>query len=1564
MSTVDNRVVGMEFDNAKFESKIAQTMASLDKLNAQIANMGAKNGLKDISAAADKFSLAGMTSAIENVSGKFIAMSTIGITAIANLTNRAVDAGIALGKSLSLDQVISGFSEYETNMNSIQTIMTNTRKDGTTLNDVNAALDTMNAYSDQTIYNFGEMAKNIGTFTAAGIDLDTSAQSIKGIANLAAASGSNSQQAASAMYQLSQAMASGTVKLMDWNSVVNAGLGGEMFQEALFNAGKLKGTLEGVDAATTFDQWTEAGGNFRASLEDGWITADVLTTTLAGFTGDLTEAQLTAMGYTQEQAKEVMAMGEAAKAAATEVKTFSQLTGTIKESIGSGWSQTFKLLVGNFDEAKAMFTGLNNTIGGFIGRNADARNALIQQWRDMGGREKLLEGFRQGFMALGEILEPIKKAFRDIFPAKTAQDIYILTFRFRNFMESLRPAPETVQNLRQIFRGLFSALSIGWTVIKETAGFFKDLFDQLTENVDGGGILEFFGDIGTKLFQLKQALVDGGGIAEFFDKIRTALQDPAKLLDDLKAKFIEVKDKVVDFFTSLSTTGLDLGGLQILPETFGRLAERFETVRAIGERVVDIFQAAKTKIGEFWTAVQPALSDALTAIQTWFGELGSKIADSMEPGDFDAAVDTVNLGLLGGIALILRQFLKNGFQFDFGGGFFAKASEALEGVTGTLEAMQMKLKSEVLMNIAKAIALLTASVVVLSLIDSEALSRSLGAMAVGFTQLLAAFAILSKISLGPTSAAQMVLIATGLTVLAGAMVLFSIATAIFATMDLEELAKGLGSITVLLGVLAVSSKILSANSGGMVRAGVAIGIIAVSMTILAGAMKLMSMLSWEEIGKGLVGVGGSLLIIAGAMNLMPSNMAITAVGLGLVALSMVAIGAAMTVFASMDWEEIGKGIAGVGGALLVIAGAMNLMPVNLPITALGLVLVGNALGDITNAVIAMSGMDWGEIARGLTALAGTLAILALAAYAMSGALPGALAIGVMALSLGVLADVLEQLGKLSLTEIGLGLLAIAGVFAVLGLAALALSPVLPALFGLGVALGLIGIGLLAFGAGAALAATAFTLIAKAGSAGIKTLIAILDVLIDYLPEFLEAVGAGLLSLATTFLEGMPVLVEALGIVIEQLLQTIIDFTPELVETVIALLEGLLEAIRAVFPDYVQTGLEMLLALLSGIRDNIAEVTTLVVEIIVAFINTIAEQLPSIIDAGINLLGTFLQSIADRVDDVTAQALAIVVALASGISSNIGLVVSSAAQIITDFLGEIAGAAFDILTAGAEILTSLIEGIESVFSAVVSAGADAIIRFIQGLQENANLLIVEGFKTLIKFIEGVTLAIDVYSPLLTDALWDLAVAIANGFINGLASMAGRIADKIFDVITGPLGPVMDFLGVKSPSRFMMWIGEMMGLGLIEGMDAQAMYVEASAMGLGDAIMQAMWGIPDAIDQMDEFQPVITPVLDLATMQKQAEQIMPYLDMTSIAAGRVTKSNAEAFLSGAGLSTASAQSIADTINSQFGISPQGGTSEASSVSFEQNIYAPKALGTVDIYRSTKNLVALAKEELGIS
>lgn len=382
---------------------------------------------------------------LDAVQPHFKALEAIGVVAMGNLAAKAATYGMQIASNMT-DGIRSGFEEYETQLNSVQTILANTQKEGANLTQVNTALNQLNTYADKTVYNFTEMTRNIGTFTAAGVDLQTSVNSIKGIANLAAISGSSSAQASTAMYQLSQALATGTVKLMDWNSVVNAGMGGQVFQDLLVQTSEKLGTGA--------KQYIAAEGSFRDSLQKGWLTSDVLTQSLNILAMDITDVEkavqsLVSKGYTEEEARQLVQLAQTAQDAATKVKTFSQLIDTAKEAVGSGWSQSMQILFGDFEEAKDLWTGVSDEINNIINAQSQARNQLLSS------------GFSSGYKQLVNQGIVDTQSFQDILTNLGGKDY--------------------VSGLIKQYGSFEKSLHAGWL----TAGMLKDGVAQLTQKVDG-----------------------------------------------------------------------------------------------------------------------------------------------------------------------------------------------------------------------------------------------------------------------------------------------------------------------------------------------------------------------------------------------------------------------------------------------------------------------------------------------------------------------------------------------------------------------------------------------------------------------------------------------------------------------------------------------------------------------------------------------------------------------------------------------------------------------------------------------------------------------------------------------------------------------------------------------------------------------------------------------------------------------------------------------------------------------------------------------------------------------
>ena len=108
---VEQRVVEMRFDNAQFERNASTTMSTLEKLKQRLNFTGASKGLENVGAAAKRVDMTSLATSVETVSSRFSSLEVMGITALANLTNSAVNAGKRIVSALTIDPVMTGFQE-------------------------------------------------------------------------------------------------------------------------------------------------------------------------------------------------------------------------------------------------------------------------------------------------------------------------------------------------------------------------------------------------------------------------------------------------------------------------------------------------------------------------------------------------------------------------------------------------------------------------------------------------------------------------------------------------------------------------------------------------------------------------------------------------------------------------------------------------------------------------------------------------------------------------------------------------------------------------------------------------------------------------------------------------------------------------------------------------------------------------------------------------------------------------------------------------------------------------------------------------------------------------------------------------------------------------------------------------------------------------------------------------------------------------------------------------------------------------------------------------------------
>lgn len=1491
-TTIDERVVEMRFDNKQFESNVQTSLSTLDRLKKSLNLSGAAKGFDEIDSASKKVNMNGLANAVESVRLKFSALEVMAVTALANITNSALNAGKRIVSALTIDPIKTGFQEYETQIGAVQTILANTQHEGTNLQQVNRALDELNTYADKTIYNFTEMTRNIGTFTAAGVNLQTSVDSIKGIANLAAVSGSTSQQASTAMYQLSQALAAGKVSLMDWNSVVNAGMGGKVFQDALVRTSELLGT----GAKNAINMY----GSFRESLTKGeWLTTEVLTETLKQFAGAYSEADLIQQGFSESQAKEIAQMAKTAEEAATKVKTFTQLWDTLKESAQSGWTATWEILIGDFEEAKDLLSEVSETIGNVIGEAAQARNDLLsgglssgwkqllnqgiadeagfiesiqevarksgdafdkmvadsdnfsdalkkglqegvissdtlsdavhnlrdkmtgmsQEERKAAGYtsemveqiEKLDEGLKNGSVSMDEFTEkilkpsgrenliqsiwnaakglmsviaPIKEAFRDIFPPMTSEQLYAFTEALRNLTERMKLSETTSENLKRTFKGLFAVLDI----IKQAVTAVFNAVGSLLGGVGdlGAGILGVTGTFGDWLVKLDEFIKQG----DVFNKVL------GTIVGVIKTVAIAIRDFVKVVAEKIAFPGFELFH-SLLERLHARMSQIGNAAGGMKSSVSSAFKAmgnalANCQFMQLLQAIWDAVKAIAGGIADAMGKVGSSLIDSIGNADFSGVIDLLNGISFGAIAVGITKFvgaIKE--QLDSIGSIKESFIGILDSVRGCFEAYQSQLQAGTLLKIASAIAILVASLVALSLIDSAKLSAALGAITVLFADLMASMAIFNKIS---GMASGVIRSTTAMLAISTAVLILASALKKLGDLDAKQLATGLTGVVGLTATMIVAAKSLSKGGPTIIKGASQMVIFAAAIKVLASACEDLSTLDWEGLAKGLVGVGvllaevslfmntakfsgqsvttaTGIVILSGAIKILASacedfaqmnwgeiGRGLTSIGIVLAEIvaftrltgnaqhviatsaALIGIGAAMKIlaaavkdFSAMNWSELAVGLVGMAGALAAVTIAVNFMPKNMIAIGTGLIAVSTALLIMASALENMGGMEWNEIAKGLVALGGSLGIMAVGLRAMTGTLSGSAAMLVAASALAILTPVLSILGAMSWTAIVKGLVSLAGAFTVIGVAGAVLTPLVPTILGLSGAMALIGVAVLGLGAGLLAAGTGLSAIAVGftalAAAGTAGATAVVASLTVIITGIADLIPAIVAKIGEAIVEFCKVIANSAGEIGNAVKEVVLTLVDVLVECVPAIADGALKLIAGV--------LEALVQYTPQIVDSLFQ-------FLIGVLEGIARNLPGLIQAAIDVLMAFFAGIVDALKGIdTATLLQGIVGI--GLLAAIMAALSAVAALVP-------GAMVGVLGMGL-VIAEL---------ALVLAAVGALAQ-IPGLQwlinEGGNLL--QGVGTAIgKFIGG----------------------IVGGFMSGVSSQFPQIATDLSGFMT--------------------------------------------------------------------------------------------------------------------------------------------------------------------------------------
>lgn len=1314
MSSIDERTVKMRFDNAGFKKAASETQASLSAVDAAVAKSGKGRGLLD------------MAGHMETVKVKASAMQVAVVTALANVVTKAVDAGLRLGKALTLDPLVQGFNEYELKIKSIQTILANTK--GENLESVTAALNELNTYADKTIYNFANMTMNIGKLTTAGINLTDATAVVKGFSNMVALAGGDATAAAGAMEQFGQGLQAGAIKAIDWMSISTRGLGSQSLQKAFFETARAAGSLKDVPLTTTFEEWSKSQGGFKASLEAGWLTTDVATETLKIMTGDIKDAQdLIEMGFDPKTAEDMLKIAENALDSATKVRTFTAFMGTLKEQIGSGFSQVLEILIGDFNKATNLFTKWSDTTGKVVGKIFGYLERLAKGFEKFGGRTAALETMKNVLAPIGAILGLIAAGWKKAFGGgDTGRGMATMWKALQHITRPLRI-------LGKLISGQITPLEAWKRLIEVTTHALRNFgrwtggklnLDKLFGKVpNGDSVLTFVKDL---IREVREAIEDVEKLVEGSGKLGNVF-DGFKIPDFGGSNPLSKITGLAGGLDEMNDPQLDIPGL---PEKkSGGLFNPDATLDT--SRISDATDRVKTAVNELSEQGEEAQTTGDVFMSVFGGLLGG-IKDFFSGFNFDDLVASFNLAVIATMFISISKFL-NTLSNSFAG--FVGTGEAINGILesagNALGSFQTAARAKLILAIGISIGILAVSLWLLSKIPWKQMVTGLAGMAgimlimkVGVDSIVKAVEKMdgkgTPFKLGALSLALLALGAAVL-MLTGAFILMRF-------VKWEDMLKGLLTIAVVMKMMEGLGKLGEHAAKNLAAGAFAIGLIAGSMIVLAGALLLFKLIDWEDMGKAGVALAAVTLAV-GALALIPYE-GISKVGVAFLAVSvgMLALANALLIFGLVKWESIGK--AAVILVALTAALAALMFVGGGPVGAAAFLGIGAGMLMLATAGLMLNKVDWstiGKIAVLLILLtAGVAAFLAILSFFA----PTLIILSAFAGSLALLSLAITGL-MIALAAIGPIMAAGAGAFA-------------------------------AFATGAAVAFAVFMTTLAAEAPIIKdAFLNILQVIIDGIVEAVPMIMKGMQDLWDAIVnqvkENAGSNGKAAGLMgeggkswMDKLKDGIKKKIPEIVKAAIEIGKKFLDGLIKNAGQLSAKGAVLVANLISGIASKIDRIASAATDLIIQFAQSIGKGLDRIVKAGIALIAQFLHDLANAIrngsaaigsglTDILDAMKDVGVNMIKGLISGLKSMVGDAMSAITDLAGDMIAAAKDKfkvfspsrvfksigkflvqgLTNGVqENAVSAINAVASMVGGQIAVANEYISKFIQKLDQQA------------------------------------------------------------------------------------------------------------------------------------------------------------------------------------------------------------------------------------------------------
>ena len=1408
MSSIDRRVVEMEFDNRQFEAGVRDTLRTLEELKEALKLDGASKGINELESASRGFSLEHMASGIDHIKNRFDALGAIGFSILQRLTNAAIDLGKRITGTV-LGPLIEGGRRRALNLEQAHFMF-----EGLGM-DAEATMANALEAVQGTAFGLDEAAKAASQFGASGMRAgDEMTSALRAISGTAAMTNSSYED----MSQVFTKVA-GNGRLM----------GDDL----------LRLSSRGLNAAATLAK--ELGiteGEVRQLVTEGQISFEMFYTAMDN-----------AFGEQATRANETYSGSLANLRAA-----FSRIGASFFTTWLTQQRDLFNALTPAVDAVGEALAPVITALLNFTGRNTERLIDFINAI-DFSQFSKVVRpalAIVQNFFGiLSSWLAPVRDAFRQIFPPASADQLRQTLLAFQRFLNNFKMGEGTADKVRRSFAGLFAVFGIGWEILKAGISFFLDLFGV----VSGGsfGFLDATANIGDFLVAVHTAVKEGEGLKRFFDGLGKILRGPIRFIQELAAAFFNL-------FSSIDLGTRDASGL----------IDGVGFLQTIGTRILSSWQRVLDTLSKVYDFFRPMV----LAFGSFFGDFGANFVDALSDLDFDRILDLFNTGLLGGLFMTFRR-LANNFGSTTGSAV-NRLTGPFGQLTITLRTMQATLSAFTLVQIAIAIGVLALSVLALSKVDSEGLARALTAISAMMAQMFIMIATFTR--LGGTAgivrtSAGLIILAIALRILvssvralstlswdelsrglsgvmllisglvlavqgisghtagmvrAGAgLLIFAVAIRILtsavlplANLQWEELARGLSGVTALIGGLVVAARLLTGSEAGLIRAGTGLLVLSVALVILSRAVLSMADLEWEELGRGLAGVAallGGLVAAAYLLTGVESGLIRAGIGLLILATGIRILASAVTVLAQLDMNELVRGLTGVLiliGGLAIAAQVISGHTAGMMRAGIAILVLATGIRVLATAVQIMGGMSWSEIARGLVMLGGSLAIIAIGMQVMRTALPGAAALVVVAAALTALIPPLLIFASMSINQIGLSLGMLAGVFLVLGVAGMALGPMVPVLLSVAGAVALLGIGLFAIGAGVMMVAMAITAVAAAGAAGVAALISIIEGVIGLVPFFFRVLGEAIMELIQIFIDNAPLLFEAVSLIIQGIIQAIADNLPLIFDLVKDLVWGIIDLLGELVVPAATAIAEALLGILRVIGEYGPDIVAEIVSITIDMLQVFAESVPDFVSAATALMVAFLEEIAANLGDVLSAGADVVIAVIEGIGSESLRVGRAAAETLLAFLNGLSDAidtyAPQFRAAGRRIAMSIINGITG------------------GMADNVGSVVSTATSMASSALRSVRDVFRSESP--SKAMYEIGQDVANGLAIGMLETSAVVE--------------------KAGSR--------MGTNSIE------------------SIKKAISEMADFTSMGVDTKPVITPVVDISKVREGAEQINKALE----------------------------------------------------------------------------------------